>query len=230
MARLCLTAEGQTEQTFAARLLTPHLASLGVYLAKARRPLTSKKKGTRGGLFRYRVVRDDIGRWLKEDRAADVWFSTMFDLYKLPKDFPGYSETRAEPDPLVRVDKLETAFAEDVNDSRFIPYIQLHEFEALLLSDPTAFGCYYTRHAKEIAALVKLAEALDAPERIDDGEQTAPSKRIGKEIPDYLDAKATAGPIIAMEIGLKTIRAKCPHFHQWLTKLEGLATLSAYNP
>ena len=230
MARLCLTAEGQTEQTFAARLLTPHLASLGVYLAKARRPLTSKKKGTRGGLFRYRVVRDDIGRWLKEDRAPDVWFSTMFDLYKLPKDFPGYSETRSEPDPLVRVAKLETAFAEDVNDSRFIPYIQLHEFEALLLAKPDEIARYFDCDPRRIKPLVAACETCESPELIDDNEQTAPSKRIGREIPEYLDAKATAGPIIAMEIGLETIRGKCPHFDQWLTKLEGLATLSADNP
>jgi hypothetical protein len=57
---------------------------------------------------------------------------------------------------------------------------------------------------------------------INDGEETAPSKRIGKEIPDYLGAKPTAGPIIAGKIGLETMRMKCPHFNEWLTKLENL--------
>lgn len=56
-------------------------------------------------------------------------FTTMFDLYALPDDFPGYEAAKAIGEPYARVAALETAFAEAINDSRFIPYIQLHELK-----------------------------------------------------------------------------------------------------
>lgn len=59
-------------------------------------------------------------------------FTTMFDLYALPNDFPDYEAAKALGEPYKRVAGLETAFAKAINDERFIPYIQLHEFEALL--------------------------------------------------------------------------------------------------
>ena len=232
MARLNVTAEGNTEQQFAIQVLQPHLAGRGVYLVKPRLGAIAKKKGHvhRGGLARYLPARNDIQRWLKQDRDSDAFFTTMFDLYGLPKDFPSFSEAAKENDPYSRVAKLEEALAEDIGDTRFIPYIQLYEFEALLLAEPQAFACRFDRHEKQIESLTALCKQYESPELIDDGEQTAPSKRIGREIPEYLAAKPTAGPIIAAEIGLDTLRAKCPHFSEWLTKLEGLATLSADSP
>jgi len=154
MRRLNVTAEGKTEQQFVVQVLRPHLRKCGVYVAKPRLTAIGKKKGRvhRGGMARYHAVRNDIGRWLKEDQNQDVCFTTMVDLYGLPNDFPGYDEAVAISDPYGRVKKLEIALEEDIGDRRFIPYIQLHEFEALLLSDPTAFGCYYEGYDRTIEA------------------------------------------------------------------------------
>jgi hypothetical protein len=230
MARLNLTVEGQTEQMFVVRSLKGHLASHNVFVRKPRLTALGKKKGRvhRGGLRSYEPARNDIIRWLTEDQDPDAYFTTMIDLFRLPKDFPGYRDAAAIRDAYDRVAKLESALAEDIQDPRFVPYIQLHEFEALLLSDPAGFGCYYDKneYARGIRGLLELC-ARHPPELIDDGEQTAPSKRIGKEIPDYLHAKPTAGPIIAEHIGLDTIRKKCPHFDQWLKRLEALTTPSS---
>ncbi|MBQ7585779.1 MAG: DUF4276 family protein [Desulfovibrionaceae bacterium] len=41
-----------------------------------------------------------------------------------------------------------------------------------------------------------------------------------KKIPEY--DKATAGVSIVGRIGLPTLRAKCPHFNEWLHQLEEL--------
>ncbi len=226
MARVNLTAEGLTEQQFAAQVLRPHLCSFHVFLGGNRCASVGKKKRNvhRGGVVRYEPLKNDICRWLKEDTSADVYFTTMFDLYALPADFPGYAEASKKAVALDRVVALEEAMRKDIDDRRFIPYIQLHEFEALLLSDPSAFACRYTEHAREIERLKELCTRYDTPEDIDDGQDSAPSKRIGKEIPEYVREKPTAGPIIAAEIGLEKIRAKCPHFNDWLTKLENLAT------
>jgi hypothetical protein len=57
---------------------------------------------------------------------------------------------------------------------------------------------------------------------IDDGQHSAPSKRIRKQFPDYPAAKPVAPVSIATMIDLSTIRSKCPHFNQWLTALEKL--------
>jgi hypothetical protein len=225
MTRLFLIVEGQTEKNFAITVLKPHLVAQGVFLVGARLTALCRKRGLvhRGGMKRYLPVKNDIERWLKEDRSPDAHFSTMLDLYGLPTDFPDYNEAAKKQDPYLRVAELEAAFQEDIGDQRFIPYIQLHEFEALLLTDPRAFAHEFAGRDREIEKLARLAEAYASPELIDDGQQTAPSKRIAKEIYQYPGVKPTAGPVIAEEIGLDRIRKACPHFNDWLTKLENLA-------
>ena len=142
----------------------------------------------------------------------------------LAPDFPGLAEAaKLQNLPGARVEFLEAAFAEDVGDRRFIPYIQLHEFEACLFSEPERFRQYYPAGEKSISVLRTIADQHQTPELIDDGEQTAPSKRIISEFPDYEDAKTVVGPQVAESIGLSVIRQKCPHFNSWLSKLEGLA-------
>jgi hypothetical protein len=225
MARLYLFAEGQTEQTFADTVLKPHLAKLEVYLHPPVLISHGKKKGKvhRGGGRKYLPMKNDVLRFLAQERGGDVFFTTMIDLYAIPAEFPGLSEAeklRHVPDK--RVEALEQAFAQDVGDGRFVPYLQLHEYEAYLFSDPTWFGYFYDHHEKQIAALKAIADAVATPELIDDGKHSAPSKRIIAEFPDYEDAKTVVGPQVAELIGLDVIRSKCPHFDGWLARLEKL--------
>lgn len=58
------------------------------------------------------------------------------------------------------------------------------------------------------------------PEEINESPQTAPSKRIIKYLPDYAGQKAQVGPLVAEDIGMAALRNSCPHFHEWITKLE----------
>ena len=112
--RLLVTAEGQTEQKFVRDVLAPHLSLFNVY-ASARCVLTSKDKKAhreyRGGLLNYEKAKQDILTWMKEDANPDCRFTTMFDLYALPKDFPGYMQASRLDDPYERVRHLEDAFA-----------------------------------------------------------------------------------------------------------------------
>ena len=222
MIRLHITAEGQTEQAFAKRVLVPHLAGFDVFV-DARCVLTSKDKRAareyRGGLLRYEKAKKDICAWLKEDGHAECRFTTMFDLYALPNDFPGYAEAMSKNDPYERVGVLERKMAEDIGDSRFIPYIQLHEFEALILADPKQLDWEYLEHGVPISNLISMTGGQN-PELINDGPATAPSKRILDEIPEY--DKATAGVAVAEKIGLPMLRRKCRHFDDWLARLEQL--------
>ena len=187
MARLYLFAEGKTEQTFAGVVLKPHLAGFGVHLGHVVLIANKRHKGrvNRGGGRHYPPMKNDIGRFLKQESGRDVFFTTMIDLYALHVDFPGYDDAeKLRHLPAKRVESLESSFGSDINDSRFIPYIQLHEFEAILFCDPSAFGTYDEDAEKRIASLQKIADAYASPEAIDDGQHTAPSKRIEDVFPD----------------------------------------------
>ena len=222
MKRLHITAEGQTEEAFVNKTLKYYLAPFGVY-ADVRCVLTSRKRDRefRGGMSTYLKAKNDIVRWLcEESHNADVVFTTMFDYYALPEDFPGYEESQRLQDPYQKVAVIEKALAEDINDYRFIPYIQLHEFEALLFVDPQKFEIEYFDKPDGIATLMAIANDFENPELINQGEETAPSKRIIKVYGNYADNKPTIGSMIAHEIGIDAMKKHCAHFNEWLTKLE----------
>lgn len=228
MTRLLIVAEGWTEVRFAAQVLRDHLAARQVF-ASCRCVETGRRTGRvhRGGVLTYRQVRGDLIRWMKEDQNPDAWFTTMIDLYGLPADFPGRDQADRQQDARQRVRMLQDAFAKDMDHRRFVPYIQLHEFEALLLADPGEFASQFPQEGKAVEDLRKMAAAFDSPELIDDDEKTAPSKRIIAEIPAYERRKTSAGPIIAWRIGLQVLRQRCPHFGDWLARLEALGRESA---
>jgi hypothetical protein len=224
MLRLQMTVEGQTEQAFASQVLTPHLARFGAMLAKPRLTgLVSRRRGRipRGGMLRtFAHALGDMRRWLREDRGEDARFTMMVDLYGLPRDFPGYEQAMDEPDPYRRVELLEGALAEEIEDRRFIPYVQIHEFEALVLSQPDTFGRLFEKRERAVEDLGDMCRRYDTPEKINDGQHTHPKARISDLFSDY--DENVDGPLLASHIGLEVIRNACPHFHQWLTTLEKL--------
>ena len=89
--RLYIIVEGQTEETFVNQIVRPHLGSFSVRPI-ARPVTTSKKHGKHGGLSDYEKPRNDIIRMTKQEQNDDVRFTTMFDLYGLPEEFPGYED------------------------------------------------------------------------------------------------------------------------------------------
>jgi len=224
MIRLHIIAEGQTEEEFVNTILTDHLGyfniSTDVHCITTKRTRTSLH---RGGLVSYQKAKRDITLWLEQDKHPEARFTTMFDLYALPNDFPEFEEAQKRPDPYQKVKHLENALFDDISYSCFIPYIQLHEFEALILSDPIKLEERFPDYQSKVQQLVSLCQTFDSPELINDGQQTAPSKRIIQAIPRYKGAKESVAPLIAKKIGLETIRQKCPHFNQWIERLENLS-------
>jgi len=228
MIFLNVLVEGSTELRFVKSVLGPHLGAMNIF-ALPIAVLTSKdnrlSREFRGGIQSYLQVKADLLRLLRRDGSKDnYWYTTMIDLYRLPLDFPGYDPARGINNSLQRVNYLENEFGKDVNHHRLIPYIQLHEYEALVLSDTNGFSFFYEEHeyADGIRRLHDLVIRYSSPEEINEGITTAPSKRIIAEIPRYEDDKANVGPLIVGHIGLPNVRAKCPHFNDWLTRIEGL--------
>lgn len=117
---------------------------------------------------------------------------------------------------------MEKAFGDNIGYYRFIPYLQLHEYETMLFADPGAFRKAFEDCEDEIQQLKVIAASEQSIEHINDGRDTAPSKRIIDVIPEYDGRKSSAGPDIAAYIGIATIRAKCAHVHSWLVQLENI--------
>ena len=220
--KLNFLVEGQTEETFVKTVLQPHLKNHSVD-TEVRCVVTRRTHDYeyRGGLNAYRQVKSDLTRWMKDEPCCESRFTTMFDLYRIPKDFPGYRISAREPNPYDRTKEMERAMVSDLGDGRLMPYIQLHEFEALLLVDAGKLAVQFPDRISAIQRIFSMAESFPSPELIDDVD--GPSKRIIREIPEYEDRKAAAGPIVAERIGLPTLRAKCSHFGCWIETLEALA-------
>lgn len=217
MIRLNVTAEGHAEEQFVNQILRPHLLPLDIY-TDVRRLRTSK--GHRGGYTSFGKAEFDIRQWLSEDPTA--WHTTLIDLYGLNNQFPAFDETRLLR-PYDRVAQLEKAFEERINHYRFIPYLQLHEFEALLFADPTHTETWLQLDHPELkpGSLATMRQAYNTPEEINDSPHTAPSKRILSLCAGY--DKVADGILILKDVTLAVLRNECPHFNEWITRLERLA-------
>ena len=226
MSDLAIIVEGQTEQAFVRDVLAPHLETFDVG-AWARLPGRPRRHG---GVPAWDVGRGDILRILRERQGR--YCTTMFDYYGMPFDWPGRRDALTRP-LSERGEYVEAALLHDVleragsgfNPALFMPYVQIHEFEALLFSNVDilcmTLSSLCGRGKDDLARTLDrvLAEAGE-PEAINDRPQCAPSKRILSEVPGY--RKALHGPIIAGRIGLETICGACRHFSSWLKKLESL--------
>ena len=140
----------------------------------------------------------------------------MFDYYGLPNDFPVYNNTSGTC--YQKVEAAEKAFSADIGNQKFIPYIQLHEFEGLLFSSPKAIATTLGHGSASILAFIQqIRNAFKTPEEINQGADTHPSRRILNLFPSY--NKPVFGSLIAQRTGLQVIRDNCPHFNNWVTKL-----------
>lgn len=217
MTRVYIVVEGPTEELFVNRALAPVLIPRQIYLY----PILL---GGEGGNPTYVRVRRNVLLQLKQDSSACC--TTMIDFYGLGKGFPGVP-VPPNLSKLEMVNHIEGAVKQDViaqaprlrADVRFIPYLQLHEFEGLLFSDPAAFAKGINQPGLA-AQLHSIRDDFSNPEDIDDGPTTAPSKRVIRLCPDY--NKKINGPQAAIVVSVAAMRRECPHFRSWLERLEQL--------
>ena len=228
MRRLLVSVEGQTEETFVREVLRPHLEARGYFAVNARLMGNVRQRSGRGGVRRWPEISRDLRRHLVEDPR--VVLGVMVDYYGMPKSadggWPGREAASALP-ASQRGAAVETAIADAVANSlgssfdrrRFVPCVVMHEFEALLFSDCTAFAS--ALESLDLAPqLQAIRDQFETPEEIDDSPVTAPSKRVEGLVRRY--QKPLHGPLAARAIGLATIVRECQHFGRWLTRLEQL--------
>jgi hypothetical protein len=215
MRELIIIAEGHTEFEFINKCISPYLNNFGILSVKP--ILISSSPGHKGGIRKgsYQKLKFDVHRYLKQ--MKDVLVTTLIDYYRLPPEFPGYTEAVKKTLCTEKALCLEQAMDSDINDKRFIPYIQMHEFEALLFTKLDGFRELPAIDRHQIAEIQKIIDDFENPEMIDDGNETAPSKRLIKIIPGY--NKKTYGNSIAITNGFTIILDKCPRFRNWIEKL-----------
>ncbi len=218
MIRLFVIVEGQTEEEIVKVLLKEHLERRNIFTSTL---VVHTKAGYRGGGRNWKKWEREIRRVLTSQRGRDVRVTTMFDLFRLPNGFPGLDQYGMEKDTNKRCDALERTMAGVFDDWRFIPYLQRHEVEALVLGSIEALPKFFDESdaLRGIDALATEIFGQD-PEDIDDGPETAPSKRLIRWIPGY--QKSVHGPMAIHDTGLESLRARCPRFAHWVAKLEEL--------
>ncbi|KYC43765.1 hypothetical protein WA1_00955 [Scytonema hofmannii PCC 7110] len=213
MIRVNIFVEGQTEETFVREVLYEYFQEKNIYL----NPILVKTSSIgKGGVVSYAKIKPQLNRKCLEDSKAFV--TTMFDMYGLPNDFPGSNSLPKTSDPFQKAEYLEQEMGKDIGHKNFIPNLLVHEFEGLLYSSPQVFSAWFDEGV--VSILQAERDAFPSPEHINDNPITAPSKRILNCCHGY--DKPLHGSLLAIDIGLDSIRQQCQHFNQWLLRLESI--------
>jgi hypothetical protein len=220
--RALILVEGQTEERFVKAVLGPAFWERELFFTPTILATKRVKEGPhfKGGVTSFARFRNDTQRLLSSARGALV--TTMVDYYGLPADFPGMDSRPPHGTPLQRVTHIENALAQHFGSpANFVPFLALHEFEAWLLSSTAELPRALSESLKQ-KEFEAIRASVATPQEINERPELAPSKRIVNLFPAY--RKALHGPITAQRIGLKQIRSECPHFNDWMTKLEVFST------
>lgn len=211
MKRLYIVVEGQTEEEFVVSVLRPYFSSKGLYNIT---PIVIRTSAAgKGGFVKYAHLRNRINDILRSG-SQDFIVTTMVDYFRCP-ELPGEEKWNKIVNHKERVALMERCISDDIQDVRFIPYIQLHEFEALLFSSSSGFTTYFSD--KEAKEAISIINEFSNPEDINTSPKGAPSKRLIKIRPKY--DKITEGNLIALEVGIENMMTKCRHFKAWIDKL-----------
>lgn len=213
--RLIIIVEGQTEQEFVKVILRPYFHTKGIFDIS-----TFPIKQSKGGLSKYKHIKTDILNCIYQSNTI---ITTLIDFYGLPNDFPNFGETINIDNKIQKVEFLERALEQDLEKSKnnkfdnFLPYIQLHEFEALVFSSKESILSNFESSKIATLEIEKIFTEFDNPEEINNSVNTAPSKRLKKHIKGY--NKVVDGVRIIKQTGINTILKKCPRFRGWLDKI-----------
>ena len=216
MIRVHIICEGQTEEMFINSLLANTFSRKGIHLY----PSLLGKPGHKGGNLRIARLLPDIRARLLGDSQA--YCTTFFDFYGLPNDFPGKQDARRAGTTRDKANNVLVALVESVRTAigeeparRFIPYVQMHEFEGLLFSDAHAFACGINR-ASLSQSFTSIRNDFKTPEDINNNQEQRPASawRIirvhDKRFMVHWREKQSA----------LTSFGKCPLFNGWLSQIE----------
>lgn len=212
MRGIYILCEGPSEEEFVNNILRNHFQRFEIY--DVRPILMSTSKGHKGGDVKYERLRYNIDSLLR--RETDIIVTTFIDFFRLRTDFPMYMQSQLQNDKLKKAEFLELALGQAVGSQRFVPYIQLHEFEGLLFAASDGFDYLTDIPEKNLKALREAVHEKENPELLNDGELTAPSKRLEALIPGFDKNKPFYGGIISDVNTIEPLLARCVRFRAWI--------------
>jgi len=197
MVRVAISVEGTTEEIFVLKTLAPHFLKRRIFI----QPINMH------GNVSLDRVKSEIHKLVYN-------FDYVTTLY----DFYGFKKVDINETKLSLEAKILNSLKEGIR-YKCIPYIQMYEFEALLFSSPQVVGdvmgeVSYVQWVEQV-----LNEFNGNPEKINNSQQTAPSKRFEKNTHYH---KTIHGPDIAFQTGLTVIRRVCEGFDDWVSRIEAL--------
>ena len=213
MKRLIIVCEGPTEREFCNSVLADFFINKGIVLE------TPLLKHSGGGVVSWQIIRRQLISHLNEGNPT---VTTFIDYYGI-KDgygFPQWERSKGIDDNKQKMEFVENAMSQDIPEnlrSRFVPHLQLHEFESLLFSDINVFEKNFMPSELDINKLKDIVAKFPNPEDINNSPNTAPSKRLADAVSGY--RKVLYGNYLAIEIGLNSMLDKCPHFRDWISQL-----------
>lgn len=212
MKTVIVICEGETEEEFCKTLLSVYLQKYCKIRIEVR---------LLGGNCNWQRIKDMAEKALKQQKNALV--TTFFDYYGVKtKKFPNWVETEGinKANVRERIEILENGMLEEIDSNlryRFIPYIQLHEFEALLFNNIEVFDNNFKRSEFNRANLLDVLNEFPDPELINQKIETSPSHRLIEIIPSY--NKILYGNMLVEIIGIEQIKQKNKHFNDWIEQL-----------
>ena len=185
-----IICEGKTEEYFVKFALNQYFCDFNIHL----KPIDL------GG----DVTTKKIVKYLK--RSKNPIKTTLVDFY-------GYRDTDGKS-----VDELTAEISIHFNNDYYVlPYIQMHEIEALWFSDINKIAEKMNASNKQLRELQAIINNYPNPEDINNSKETAPSKRLETIFAGY--DKPIDGAKIAQEIPIELYMEKCPRFKKWINNL-----------
>ncbi len=209
MKTVYIMVEGPTEEEFVNNSVAYYLKEFGIVNAVPI-PLETSL-GFYGGDVTFARYLTNAQNLLISDPHCIV--TSLIDFYDLRTDLPGYTDGMAKPYRPDSVVHIEQEIYNTIGNDNFIPYIQLHEFEGLLFSDIRGFQTWFPTFVNHFQYVINH---YNNPELINDGPDTAPSKRIESIVGKRKYKKKLHGALIALENGMAPVLAKCPRFKNWI--------------
>ena len=202
-----VVCEGQTETDFMKQLNKKYFNKINISLKPV--GINEEQKNIEGNISIARVV-----DFLHKHSNMYNILTTFIDFYRLKnKDNKKVSELEEE---------IKKEFYKDnkYKNKNLIPYIQMHETEALWFSDINAIIQVKNANKQQQEGLSKIIEKYKNPEDINDSYETAPSKRLENIFGDY--SKVIDGKGISNKISINIFIEKCPRFSKWVNKITNL--------
>lgn len=186
-----ILCEGKTELYFVKFVLNQYFCKFDIYL----------KSVDLGGA----ITTEKIVRYLQHSKNPIR--TTLVDFY-------GYKNTDGKT-----IDELELEISSRCgNKYNVLPYIQMHEIEALWFCDINKIALKMNASNKQLKKLQAIIDTYPNPEDINNSKETAPSKRLESIFIGY--DKPSDGAKIAQEIPIELYMEKCPRFKKWINDLK----------